>query len=76
MFTGINSSADFIRLSAQLQRMSVVRGMRPVRATPQGLEIELDLLTGLTGFRRMADAQVLVEADGNIEGVTPVFHLR
>ena len=34
------------------------------------------LLTGLTGFRRMADAQVLVEADGNIEGVTPVFHLR
>ena len=76
VFTGINSSADFIRLSAQLQRMSVVRGMRPVRATPQGLEIELDLLTGLTGFRRMADAQVLVEADGNIEGVTPVFHLR
>ncbi len=76
VFSGINSSADYVRLSAQLQRMSVVRGVRPVRATPIGLELELDLLTGLTGFRRMADEQVLVEADGNIEGVTPVFHLR
>nr|WP_328797072.1 DUF2066 domain-containing protein [Luteimonas deserti] len=76
VFTGINSSADFIRLSAQLQRMSVVRAVRPVRATPLGLEVELDLLTGLAGFRRMADDQVLVEADGNLEGVTPVFHLR
>ncbi len=76
VFSGINSSADYIRLSAQLQRMSVVRGMRPVRATPLGLEVQLDLLTGLTGFRRMADENVFVEADGNIEGVTPVFHLR
>lgn len=76
VFSGINSSADYIRLSAQLQRMSVVRGIRPVRATPIGLEIQLDLLTGLTGFRRMADENVLIEADGNIEGVTPVFHLR
>ena len=36
----------------------------------------LGLLTGLTGFRHMADSNVLVEADGNIYGVTPVFHLR
>lgn len=76
VFSGINSGADYIRLSAQLQRMSVVRGIRPVRATPMGLEVQLDLLTGLTGFRRMADESVLVEADGNLEGVTPVFHLR
>lgn len=76
VFSGINSSADYIRLSAQLQRMSVVRGIRPVRATPMGLELQLDLLTGLTGFRHMADSNVLVEADGNIDGVTPVFHLR
>jgi len=76
VFSGINSSADYIRLTAQLQRMSVVRAIRPVRATPLGLEVQLDLLTGLTGFRRMADENVFVEADGNIEGVTPVFHLR
>ncbi len=76
LFTGINGSQDFIRLSAQLQRMSVVRAIRPKRATAQGLEIELDLLSGLPGFRRMADDSVLVEADGNIEGITPVFHLR
>ncbi|MBB3344932.1 DUF2066 domain-containing protein [Luteimonas sp. RC10] len=76
LFTGINSSADFIRLSAQLQRMSVVRAIRPLRATPRGLEVQLDLLTGLSGFRRMADENVLVEADGAPEGVTPTFHLR
>ncbi len=76
LFTGINSSHDYIRLSAQLQRMSVVRAFRPLRTTPTGLEIELDLLTGLPGFRRMADNTVLVEADGNLEGITPVFHLR
>lgn len=76
LFTGINSSADFIRLSAQLQRMSVVRGVRPLRATAQGLEVELDLLTGMTGFRRMVDEQVFIEAEGALEGLTPVFHLR
>jgi len=62
-FTGINDSNDFIRLSSVLQGMSVVRGITPLRATPEGLEVELDLLTGLAGFRRMADDDVLVEVD-------------
>src|SRR3546814_9859623 len=51
-FTGINSGADYVRLSALLQGMSVVRGNTPLRATPQGLEVELEMLTGLPGFRR------------------------
>jgi len=74
--TGINSSNDFVRLSSWLQSASMVRGMRPVRATPNSLELELDLLTGLPGFRRNLGDSVLVESDGNIEGVTPEFHLR
>lgn len=76
VFTGIDGSEDFIRLSAYLQSTSVVRGIVPVKATPDNLEVDLDLLTGLTGLRRVLDEEVLVEAEGNIEGVPPVFVLR
>jgi hypothetical protein len=74
--TGINSTSDFVRLSSWLQSTSVVRGIRPLRATPNSLELELDLLTGLAGFRRVLDETVLVESGGNIEGVPPEFYLR
>ena len=73
VFTGIHGAADYLRLSAALQRMSVVRGIRPVRATPDGLEAELDLLTGLAGFRRIVDPAVLQEEGG---GDVPVYRLR
>ncbi|MBC7990788.1 MAG: DUF2066 domain-containing protein, partial [Luteimonas sp.] len=76
LFTGIRSSEDFIRLSGHLQGIAVVRRITPVRATPEGLEVDLELLTGMPGFRRMIDEDVLVEAEGGIEGVTPVFQLR
>jgi uncharacterized protein len=75
VFTGIHSSADYLRLSGALQRMSVVRGIRPVRAMPDGLEVDLDLLTGLAGFRRMVDGAVLVEAEGD-DGLVPMYRLR
>ncbi len=75
VFTGIHSAADFLRLSGALQRMSVVRGIRPVRATPDGLEADLDLLTGLAGFRRMVDGDVLQEVEGG-DGIVPMYRLR
>lgn len=74
--SGINGADEFIRLSSYLQSMSVVRGIRPTKATSNTLEVELDLISGMSGFRRMLDGDVLVEADGNIEGVPPVFLLR
>ena len=75
VFTGVRSGGDYLRLSAALQRMSVVRAIRPVHAAPDRLEVELDLLTGLAGFRRMADADVLVEMEGG-DGIAPVYLLR
>lgn len=75
VFTGIGSGADYLRLSAALQRMSVVRGFRPARVTPDGLEADLDLLTGMPGFRRMVDAEVLAEIETG-DGVVPVYRLR
>ena len=74
--TGINSASDYVRLSSWLQSTSVVRGIRPLRATPNSLEVELDLLTGLAGLRRVLDGSVLVESGANIEGLPPEFQLR
>lgn len=79
VFTGIDSSERYMRLSGLLQGMSVVRGMVPLRATPESLEIELELLTGVAGFRRMADDEALVEVGGEADdgaGAPPVFRLR
>lgn len=72
VFTGIDNSEDFMRLSGYLQGMPVVRRITPVRATPQGLEVDLDLATGMSGFRRLLDADVLLDE----EGEPPVFRLR
>ena len=74
-FTGIRSGGDYLRLATALQRMSVVRAIRPARAVGDRLEVELDLLTGLPGFRRTLDGDVLVEVEGG-DGVTPVYVLR
>ena len=74
-FTGIDSSDDFIRLSGYLQGMSVVQRVTPVRATAQGLELELELLTGLPGFRRLADDQVLAEMEVLLDTGTPIYRL-
>ena len=75
-FTGVRSAADYLRLSAALQRMSVVRDIRPQRASGDRLEVELDLLTGMDGFRSMLDQTVLVEVGGGDEFAPPVFVLR
>lgn len=74
-FTGVRSSSDYLRLAAALQRMSVVRAVRPQRASADRLEVELDLLTGMAGFRRMADESVMVEVEGG-DGIAPVYLLR
>ena len=74
-FTGIRSGGDYLRLATALQRMSVVRAIRPVSAAGDRLEVELDLLTGMPGFRRTVDGDVLVEVEGG-DGVLPVYMLR
>jgi hypothetical protein len=63
-FEGMDSSDDYIRLSGYLQGLAVVRKIRPVRATADGVVLELELLTGLPGLRRMVEGDdVLVAID-------------
>jgi len=61
-FTGIDSADDYVRLSGYLQGLAVVGQLTPVRATPQGVQFELQLISGLPGFQRM------VERDGVLSG--------
>lgn len=75
-FAGIDSSDDFIRLAAYLQKLSVVRRATPVRATPQGLEYELDLVSGLPGLHRLLGRDGVVEVLEGLEGQPPVYRLR
>lgn len=76
VFTGLRSGSDYLRLSAALQRMSVVRAIRPLRASGDRLEVELDLLTGMAGFRRMVDAELLLEVESGDEFAVPTYLLR
>jgi hypothetical protein len=82
LVTGIDSADDYIRLSAQLQKVSVVKHFIPNRATPEGLELTLDLSTGMAGFRRLVDDEVLVagsdsdQEPGEGDIGMHVFHLR
>ncbi|MBP6748463.1 MAG: DUF2066 domain-containing protein [Xanthomonadaceae bacterium] len=71
---GIDSADDYIRLSAHLQELSVVRRIRPVSASGNTLVVELELLTGMSGFKRMAESRgVLIPSEG---AETPTFDLR
>ena len=72
-FTGINSSDDYMRLAGYLDKLAIVGKMAPQRATPDSVTFSLDLASGLSGFKRMADRDgVIVPADGD----TPVYRLR
>lgn len=75
-FTGIDSSDDFIRLAGYLQKLSVVRRITPTRATPLGLEYDLELVSGLPGFNRMLVRDDVVEVMEGLEGQPPVYRLR
>jgi uncharacterized protein len=80
LFTGIDSADDYIRLSGYLQKLAVVRKVTPVRATPQGVQFDLELISGLPGFKRLvAGDDVLLSIEGgplSTEGEPPVYRMR
>ncbi|MFC5593637.1 DUF2066 domain-containing protein [Lysobacter niastensis] len=73
IFTGMASSEDFIRLAGYLQKQQVVRKLTPVRATPEGMEFDLELLTGPEGLRR---ALLRDDVLSGGEGEPPVYRLN
>ena len=52
---GIDSADDYLRLAGYLEGVSLVKRVTPVSATPDVLELDLDLATGIANFARYAD---------------------
>lgn len=73
IFTGIRSTDDYLRLAGTLQGLSVVRKITPVRAQGDTLELDLELLSGLSGLKRMLGDNSPLQGG---EGEPPVYHLR
>jgi hypothetical protein len=72
-FTGLDDARDYMRLSAWLQRQTVVQDIVPKRASAGMVEFELQLSTGLPGLRRAVDDELLEPAG---EGEPVTFRVR
>jgi len=70
-FTGIDSADDYIRLMGHLQDISVVRKVRPISAGSDGLVLELDLISGLPGFRKMIASRGMLVGSETAAGAEP-----
>jgi len=75
---GIRSSEDYVRVVSYLQGLPVVRGIAPMRANGDALVVELDLITGLPGLKRvLGSGEVLYADESEVPTATvPVLHLR
>lgn len=73
VFSGINSTEDYLRLSAALQATRVVSKITPARAEGDMLELDLELLSGLSGLRRTLGDDSPFSGG---EGEPPVFQLK
>ncbi len=52
---GLRNGEDYLRVAGYLGRISIVRRIAPVMATPDRLDLELDLSTGMANFTRYVD---------------------
>ncbi len=66
---GIRSAADYLRVSAALQAVPVVKAIVPVQANGEQLELDLELLSGLQGLNRMLGADSALQALAPASGV-------
>lgn len=73
-FTGLYSADDYVRLAGYLQGLTVVRAIRPALATPQRVEFDLDLLSGVRGFNLMVERDGVLAAldSGRDTSIGPV----
>lgn len=52
---GIDDADDYLRLAGYLEGVSLVKRATPVSATPDVLELDLELATGIANFAKYAD---------------------
>lgn len=74
---GVAEQADFLKLSAYLETLVVVRKVTVLDASPERLRLVLDLSVGLKGFRSLVDSgSVLRSADASEAGEAMRFVLQ
>ena len=63
---GIHGADDYLRLAGYLDGIAIVKQVAPVAASPEALEVDVDLATGLAGFNRyIARGDLLVPVAGD-----------
>ena len=61
---GVASADDYMRLAGYLDGLSIVKRVQPVFATGDTLDLDLDLVTGVSGFARYVERNgVLMQVD-------------
>ena len=60
--SGVDSSADFLRLMSYLQTLAIVRKIGVVQADADSLRLSLELSTGLKGLRLLADSGTVLQS--------------
>ena len=67
-FTGIHDARDYMRLAAYLRTLSVVQAITPVRAQGDSLDLDLALVSGIRGLRRVLDEELL-QPEGGFDAI-------
>ncbi|MGE8281530.1 MAG: DUF2066 domain-containing protein [Stenotrophomonas sp.] len=63
--SGIHSADDYLRMSAALQGVAVVKSIMPVQANGDRLELDVELMTGLPGLNRMLGQNAALQPVGS-----------
>jgi uncharacterized protein len=73
---GLRSSGDYTRAMGYLQTLAVVRSVAVISATPEQLELQVDLAVSADGFARFVGAGSTLEADPLASTDAPRYLLR
>lgn len=65
--SGIRSADDYLRLAATLQSVAVVKGITPIQASGDRLELDVELMSGLPGFNRMLGRDAALQPVGAVD---------
>lgn len=73
--TGLASAADYGRVLHYLQRLPIVRGVQVRQATPERLQLQVALRTGIEGLIRLTEGDPVLQPPGDASAPA-VFVLR
>lgn len=76
---GIDGADDYLRLAGYLDDLSLVRRISPAGATPEALELDLELASGIAGFSRYVSRggtlSPVADAEGGADAGIATFRL-